>query len=320
MTLNINFAKNKGWNCPLPAPSWTTIGTVGTAGQMAAGHVLTAGSFPSAAVGANLSWYGLNALTDGSGNGRTLVNTPSVPLTGTDILGNTNSVYNFNGGSSHYLSSPDALFDPGDSDFTYGMWAYQTNWTTSNGFVCSQWNSDTNSRCFGIYTAADGIRIYGNSYGTSGGNLESIMATPSSGWIHLAVKYVASENKFYGYVNGILTSTLQLPAGLYQAAGNRDFRIASGRNTLYLTCWVDELFFAKYAFTDNDIAKIYARKYSHNQNITPVSQKWIFQAQNGSQTRELFDNIVDMQANDLYYDLSGEAATTQVSLRLANIY
>jgi hypothetical protein len=84
---------------------------------------------------------------------------------------------------------------------------------------------------------------------------------------------------------------------------------------------MDELFFAKYALTDNDIAKIYARKYSHNQNILPVSQKWIMQAQSsGGQTRELLDNIVDMLANDLYYDLSDESSTTQVSLRLANIY
>jgi hypothetical protein len=85
MALNINFAKGKGFNCPLPAPAFAPIGSVGVAGQIAAGHVLAAASFPSAAVGANLSWWNLSADgADASGNGKTL--TPAASPVYTDNL------------------------------------------------------------------------------------------------------------------------------------------------------------------------------------------------------------------------------------------
>jgi hypothetical protein len=222
-------------------------------------------------------------VNDDSGNARTLTNGGTTPFTGTDILGSVGCP-NFDG-STQYLQSTDSFFDPGDTDFTYGCWAYHSNWPAANGFVCSQWNGFSNARSFGIFAVTDGIKIYGNATGGSGGNLEAIMATPSSGWIHLGVKYVASENKFYGYVNGVSANTLQLPSGLYQASSNRDFRIASGITSLYLQCKIDEFFFCRTALTDNDILKIQSAKLAHNLNVPAINQSWLCQVQGNSQTR-----------------------------------
>ena len=127
----------------------------------------------------------------------------------------------------------------------------------------------------------------------------------------------------YLYIDSKLTGNGVLTGNLYSIGSTRRFNLGTYNNGAgqFYSGLIDEFFFCNgTAFTDNDIQKIYAAKYSHNKNISPVSQKWVFQGYNNGQTRELFDNIIDMQANDLYYDLSDEASTTQVSLRLANIY
>lgn len=319
MTLNINFAKNKGWNSPA-APAFTAIGSVGTAGQMAAGHVLTAASFPSAAVGANLSWYNLAANeSDASGNGRTLTPIGSPTYSGTDILGNTGCL-TLNG-SSQFVKITNSFFNPGDNDWFAAGWFYSSNWVTPTGgpSLFSQWDSGIKS--FYIQNDQASLYLY---LSTTGSDVITVRfpLTITTGWHHIALKYIASTNTIYLYVNGKQFSQYTLSSSLY-GSGTGTLMIGASDSVTPGNFWNGEIsnfIFARYAFTDNDIAKIYARKYSHNQNISPVSQTWIMKAQNGGQTRELLDNIVDMQANDLYYDLSGEASTTQVSLRLANIY
>jgi hypothetical protein len=326
MTLNINYAKNKGFNCPIAAPAFAPIGSVGTAGQMAAGHVLTNSSFPSAAIGSNLSYYHLTADgSDASANGRTLTATASPLWNGTDILGTAGClVLN---GSSQYLSGPnDAHFNPGNVDWSAGGWFY-ANWATMNATLFSNFVYTGNSyRSFQLNSQTTVFVIEGSTNGSSqSANALSMppLAPFGTTWLFIELKYIAAITTFMVYVNSKLWGQITLTGALYTVPVNTNFKLGSRDNgtDYFFNGKIDEFFFARYAMADNDIAKIYARKYSHNQNIAPVSQKWIMQAQSsGGQTRELLDNIVDQTANDLYYDLSGEASTTQVSLRLANIY
>ena len=321
MALNINFAKGKGFNCPLPAPAFAPIGSVGTAGQMAAGHVLEQASFPTSAF-AGTSFYNLTSTsTAGDGNtslGHTLTNNGTALFTGTGIFGLANSCMTLNG-SSQYLSSTDIHFDPGSNDFCMGCWLNKTSWADSTARILfNQWESgkvfrvyfDTNNALYGLVT----------SDGSTAQTMFSYSTASLTSWHHIAVKHTASSKTLSLYVDGRLVTSGVYTGSLYSAGGTRNFKLGSD-GTYFISGSIDEFFFCNgTAFTDNDIAKIYARKYSHGQNIAPVSQKWIFQGQSGGQTRELLDNIVDMQANDLYYDLSDEVSTTQVSLRLANIY
>ena len=297
---------------PTSAPSFTTIGTVGSAGQIAAGHVLASGSFPSAAVGANLSWYMMNALTDASGNGRSLTNPNSAPLTGGDIFGNTSN-FNFNG-SSHYLASTDPLFDPGNTNFTCGGWFNPTSWTAGYMFLAQR---DSASISWQIQVTANKLAVAASIDGTAVTYPILYDVTSFTGWHHVAIKYIASTHTFSMYIDGKLIGSGTIASNLWPAGTNRKFNIGSYQNGagLWYAGTMDEFFFCSgTAFSDNAIAKIYASKYSHNLGLTSLNQKWYFIGTNSGQTRELYDTIVDMQPNDLYYDLSDESSTTQVAM------
>ena len=143
MALNINFAKGKGFNCPLPAPAFAPIGSVGSAGQMAAGHVLEQASFPTAAF-AGTSFYNLlNANDINTTLAHTLTNNGTTPFTGTGILGLANSCMTLNG-SPQYLSSLDIHFDPATgsrANFSAGGWFYKSAWTTGVQCLFGQWEA-----------------------------------------------------------------------------------------------------------------------------------------------------------------------------------
>lgn len=326
MTLNINFAKNKGWNSPA-APAFAPIGSVGTAGQMAAGHELTAASFPSAAIGSNLSWWNLGSTADGSGNGRSLLNANTATFNATGILGDTNQAVNCSAsGNKHLYYNTDTFFSYTGADFVGGAW-FKADWQNiPDSGLFGDFNYDAgNYRSWSVnwsasakeiilYFSPDGNDVAGYTFNTG-------ITLASNTWNHIVLRYSVSAKTAYLYINGHVVFTASMAATLYQST-QKSFRLGGYSNGTHhtLTGSIDEFFFAKYMLTNNDLSKIYARKYSHNQNTPPVSQKWVFQGQNGGQTRELLDNIVDMQANDLYYDLSDESSTTQVSLRLANIY
>lgn len=326
MTLNINFAKNKGLTVVTPAPSFSTIGALGTAGQMAAGHVLTQSSFPTAAY-ANTSFY--NLTSDSTTNdintslGHNLTNNGTAVFNGTGILGLANSCVSLNG-TAQYLSSTDAHFDPGDADFAFGGWFKPTSWKPASQYsFVSQYDTPSKAS-FYVYLDSNGY-IYVAGYTTGVTIINAIIKDVStfSGFHHIAVRYTATLNLFELFIDGKNAASGSLGGNIQQVGANRKFNIGSYSNTGTL-CYpglIDEFFFCNgTAFTDNDIAKIFAAKYSHSLNVPSLQQKWVIQGYNGGQTRELFDNIIDMQPNDLYYDLSDEASTTQVSLRLANIY
>lgn len=321
---------------PLPSATFTTIGSVGTSGQINSGHQLVTSSFPSAAIGANLSWWMLNALTDGSGNGRTLTNNGATPLTGTDIFGATSN-FSFTAASSQYLSSSgmgttlDALFDPGPNDFAAGGWFNIPTYAASHMMFISQWNQ-TSSKCsfyLGSNVTYSGLLVVVSSDGIAA-NQQVIINYPyssiSSGYHHFAIRHIVSTKTFTLFIDGVAVVTGTYTGNLYAAgSGNRKFNIGSFDNGgvgQFLTGVCDKFFFYKGLLTDNDIMKIQSAKLSHNLNVPAINQNWLCQVQGNSQTRTLNSNdfVVDQTANDLYYDLSQEAPTAQACLRMTTLY
>jgi hypothetical protein len=299
------------------------IGSVGSAAQIAAGHELLAASFPSGAIGANLSWYNLPDVNDDSGNARTLTNNNAATF-GTDILGQSSKALSLASASSQYLSSTDALFNPGDNDFIIGAWLKPSNWagTGTAQMIWTQYSTAA-ANCKSWYLMLTGVGellLVGTTDGTTETTLTTFNVTALTGWNHVALRYSASLNTFYIYLNGKVVTQATIASGLFPSSAPR-FNVGSYNNGagLFFNGQMDELFFAKYAFTDNDIAKIYASKLTHSRTLSPISQDWKIDAQSvGGQNRDLFDVIVDKDANDLYFDLSDEVSTTQVELKLYN--
>jgi hypothetical protein len=291
------------------------IGNVGDLAQVRAGHVLAQGSFPSAAY-ASTSFFNLSSVsTINDGNttlAHNLTNNGTTLFDQVGIVGVDDQCPGFNG-TTQYLSSTDAHFNPGDSNFVIGFWVKPNSWVpASNQVIISQWQAAPN-QSFNFILATTGLVAI--SYSTDGTTSSSALAYDVStltGWHHFAIKYVASENKFYLYLDGILVTTGTLPSGLWQVA-SPSFRIAN-QGIYYFAGLIDEFFFCNgNAFTDDEISKIYSAKISHNRSLAANQQDWSVDATYAGITREISsDVIVDKDSNDLYWDLSSLPATATV--------
>lgn len=301
--------------------SLKTISTVGTAGQIAAGHVLVQNSFPSAAYAAT-SFYNMDSVNDENGSlAHNFTNNNATVFTGTGILGDANNALSLVAASSQYLSSSDAHFNPGDTDFSSGLWAYSTAWNgTSNQYLFANWESNQLSFAVVKSTVAYELNFFAQDAGSIVYIGKANVPQVPSGWNHIALTYIASTNTLNLYINSKLSTSLVMAAGL-KPSGTSSFRIGSVQLQAYFNGLIDEFFFCNgTAFSDNDIAKIYASKLTHSRTLSPVSQKWLMTGVSaGGQARELLDNIVDMDVDDLYFDLSDEISTTQAELKLYNI-
>jgi len=308
---------------PLVASVQKTIGSVGDADQVSAGHVLAQGSFPSAAY-ANTSFFNLTSVNDGNTSlAHNLTNNGTVLFDQIGIIGVDDQCAGFNG-SSQYLSSTDAHFDPGDSDFTCGGWFKISNWSIETPKVLfGQWDTTNNKRSFSV-DLVSGIRLRGSTTGADWVDVISTLVSSwdNNSWHHVAIKYIAASNTLYLYLDGILNTTNTLSTNLPATGTTRAFTIGI-QNILspvgYLDGNVDEFFFCNgNAFSDDEIWKVYAAKISHNAGLAPANQDWKAQIANGDFKRELIDYIVDIDENDLYVDLSGQSSTSTVKLDLFN--
>jgi hypothetical protein len=301
---------------PLVASVEKTVGATGSADQVSAGHVLAQGSFPSAAY-ANTSFFNLTSVNDGNTSlAHNLTNNGTVLFDQIGIMGVDDQCAGFNG-SSQYLSSTDAHFNPGDTNFTAGGWFKATS-IASIQTLFSQWNTAGAFRSFILFMTTTGFRTVCSTDGSGNTEVNYSYSLTASEWLHALLKYVASENTFYLYVNSVLIGSHVLPAGL-NPAGTPIFEL--GRNTggNYFIGLIDEFFFCNgNAFSDDEIWKVYAAKISHNAGLAPANQDWKSQIANGDFKRDLLDYIVDIDENDLYVDLSGQSSTSTVKLDLLN--
>jgi len=296
-----------------------TIGAVGVAAQINAGHVLTQYSFPSAAYAASkVAFYNLAGITDGYG-AHAFSNPNSAPFTGTGIVGDSNSCVAMTAASSHYLSSIADHFDPGDTDFTVGGWFNASSWTpVANKPLFSSGNAAGTDYIHLDLVATTGDLLL-NAY-TTGAEAKTFTYALGSGWVHIVLKYVAATNTFTLYVDGISKGDLVLSTGLGAIGGTR--RFALGANAALTQFWdgrVDEFFFCNgYAFTSDDILKVHAAKIVHSTYLIQTKQAWSGSVTVGDITQDLQDFVVDMDSTALYLDLSGQLTSAYVYLSLQN--
>ena len=296
--------------------SSTVVGNTGDLAQLRAGHVLAQGSFPSAAF-ANTSFFNLTSVsTVNDGNttlAHNLTNNGTTLFDQVGIMGVDDQCPGLNG-TTQYLSSSDAHFDPGDTDFTCGGWAYPTAALASIPSLFAQWNTAGAFRAFILFMTPSGFRLTASTDGTTNSESNFDYAVSLNIWVHVLLKYIASTNTFDLYVNGVYLASVTLVAGL-KLAGTPIFSIgASSTGGNYFTGRLDEFFFCKgNIFSDDEISKIYAAKISHNRQLAPNQQDWSIDATYAGITRRIEnDVIVDKDLNDLYLDCSGLTATTTI--------
>jgi len=305
----------------------TVVGSVGTSGQIAAGHILTTTEWPFTIAG-SLAFYNFSSSTTADNSGAlscssgtaacTLTATGSPTISATNIFGTTNAALSSNG-STQYLTSTDAFFNGGNSPFSAGGWFNSSNWSTSQGLL-GQMNS-ASDRSWSFQYSSGGLTIYAGATATSWDIQQTITySLTNNTWHHFAISYNGSA--FTAYVDGKAIGTVTPPSGL-RADSSPIFSIGqyyAGQESFLGS--IEDVFYVKnYAMTQDDIRKTFSYSWAHNKNIPVANQiltgNW-YRADSNIANQLTSSWVVNKTANTLYTDFSDIASTAYIDFSMTN--
>lgn len=288
--------------------------------QIAAGHALTADSFPFTSLTARAYFWNLNnALTDGSGNAKTLTNVASVPFTGLGLFGQAD-VPELNG-TTQYLSSADAALAVGDFDYAWGGW-FRAAWGAGSYGLISQQSTDSTGAFIRATTVDLDFRV------AIAATLEGILIPLASAgisqagaWYHIAG--AIKGRVMYLYVNGVQVASKILSAAPDAHQSVLQFGARRSTSTAdFFKGNISQAFFIKGAVSDADIRKLASARIDlSNTSVLAVNQKWAayHESEDGKVVNE-YDTgwLVDKKADKIYVDFGG-ASGNKVTLRLSDL-
>ncbi len=297
------------------------VGTIGSSGQIRAGHLLSEKSFGSLTV-ANRHYYNLvaDANDDSVNSAINLTNNGTTPFTGTDMFGVASAAASLDGTDDSF-SSTNAFFNPGDADFAFGGWFNAVDWTPGAlDFLISQSPSGSD-RGFGIQLSTLGVlTILTADSASNSFDVCQFSAASFTGFHHIVARYIAATNLWRLYVDGKLVASES--AGVAQRTTTATAFVVGARgttNTDFFAGIVREVFFQTGDVTDEDIRRLYAYQLTHSLNLDPQNQEWnasIFAAA----TVEDGDTwLVDKNnKSDVFVDFSELPSGAQVDLTCAS--
>jgi hypothetical protein len=311
--------------------SKSAVGSVGSAGQIVAGHTLAAEDFPSTA--GKIAFWSLSSASDNSAAASCasstacdLTNTATVTFASTGIAGAASSAASFNG-TTQTLSKSDAFLKVSTTDsYMAGGWFAPTSWTPAalQVFFSLEYDSSTNRSLYvGVGTTGQ-VSFQDSTDGTGAGAVaidSAPLAFSANSWHFIAVYYDGTNKRLVGFIDGKRVGSASLTKS--SVAANQLWRISGRFNALAspFSGLADEVFFLKSTTppTDDDIRKLWAAKLSHNRAIPIADQQWtgVYARSDNKIQNQLSDDwIVAQDDNNLWYDLSGLSSTSQVSLKL----
>jgi hypothetical protein len=302
------------------------VGSVGSANQIVAGHILSSKTF-AGLTASTVSWWNLAAnANDGSTNGRNLTNNNTVPFTGTNIHGTTNAAANLTDGSSHNFSSTDAHFNPGNSkSFALGGWVAFADWTPATEEpLASNYISGTDVG-FAIVLGTDGRVTF---YATNTSNVDDfILQGPVTGFTdgtfhHIVGVFDHANQTMKLFYDGKLVASRD--ATNQRSLTSSVFRIGRYSTNIYSTGRFQDFFFhnsgaSSGALTDEQVRRIYAYRIDHSAAVASAKQRW-----SASIVTTITDRsegwLVDQSDTDsVFVDFSSLASTDQVELTLEHM-
>ena len=300
------------------------VGSVGSASQIKAGHILAAASFPSAMAASKASFFNLAAdALDDSANARDLTNNGSTAFTGTNIFGGANLAANLDG-ANDYFSSTNAHFNPGNGKpWACGGWFKLADWTPSAYVsLMAQWSSNSD-RVFNLNIGPSGALEFQATNAASTTDAAITITNPgftNGTWHHIVALFDYVASSFKVFIDGKLSASTYLANT--RAASSPSFTFGKdGGVGAYLDADIEDCFFVNdYLLTDADIRKLYASKLTHGANVAAANQDWKFLLGSGVQKVPSSSPVVDQtDSNTLYADFSDLDASETVDMALLDM-
>jgi hypothetical protein len=292
------------------------VGSVGSASQIKAGHILEGASFPSSMTASKGSFYNLAADgDDDSGNARTLTNNGSTAFTGTNIFGTSNAAANLDGVNDNF-SSTSSHFNPGNGkSWAVGGWFKANDWTPAGVQDLVSNIASGADRGFAIQLQSDGrIEFQATN---SASSYDTTLTVPSPGftdgtWQHFAMVYDFSTTTLKAYINGkiaassALANTRSVTSSIFRVGAEQSVAAA------FFAGAVQEVFFVNdHLLTDADIRKIVSSKITHNAAIDAKNQDWKFILGSGVQKHPSWQPVVDQSSQTILYADFGDLDSTE---------
>lgn len=239
-----------------------SIGTVGSAGQLATYGGLSESDFSNGAT--ERSHYPLNSnASDGSTNGRTLTATGSPSYIGVGFFGRENVVKISSGNILYGASSSFFSVNTGTTAFSCGGWVKLDDWGSSaNKNIFSLHNSTNTALAFDLYEQDSSIKVQGNA----GVITSSVINWEKGSWHHIAITANGS-NVYKLYLDGQLAAT-----GTFVTTGTlstNDFVIGAQRNAGTVNpapgLYQDIFFTNPTQLTDSQINVLYSKRFKGQQ-------------------------------------------------------
>ena len=301
-------------------------GASSTNNQLAGGHILTNDSFPCSdpTTGNKVIYWNLAAdSNDDSGNSVNLTNNGTTPFTGSNIFGTASACADLDGTDDTFTSSSTELA-LGDRDQSMGIWISWDKWDTGEAGVIGQWNTATADRSIAINYGTTNVKVITSTDGTSGAGFVETNYThdfTSGSWHHLAIVYRANTNKVTLFIDGVAQSTIHDAGGAIHSPGTPVFSIGNLPGGLFKAGRVQDAFFAQFALSDEDIAKIASSKITLTGTAAAVgcdNQIWeaTFQREDSQVKNTLNEGWLLDKKDDCIYADFGTPSADCITLKL----
>jgi len=125
------------------------------------------------------------------------------------ILGSANSATALDG-STNYMFSTDAFYNPGDTDFTMGGWFYYANWASGAATQVLMNIGDPANIGFQLLTVASStvLRFYTPTGAATQSSIDVTHGFSNNTWHHIAVKYRGTPDTWDYYLDGVKVASV----------------------------------------------------------------------------------------------------------------
>ena len=304
------------------------IGTPGSTGQIAMGHVLDARSFRTTLTGSTLSIYKLRNDANDSNGTRHLTNDNTALFTGTNILGEVNKAANLNGTNQRFRVT-DAFFNVGDSDFFACVRVKTASWTSGSDVIMSQLLSGVGAvgnPGWQLQKNANNVKLSVPDSTTTTAIIYTIDTSTysASSWHSFMVAYRASDNQWFLYIDGALAASGNTSfANITQTSGIFVLGADEYTSPTGSACWTGEMEDAAFGliFPDAEEARRYhAYRIDHNAVVLPEKQKWSATVFSRTATEDNTSWLVDkVDSNSTFVDFFNQSLTDSVELWMEDL-
>lgn len=251
------------------------LGTVGSSGQIIAGHILSTKTWPTALVQATQLAY-WNLAANGNDNGPQGVNlsggTPPT-FTAANIFGTSSAAAAFNGSTQFYTNTTQSYLNPTAKSFLVGGRFNGTSWAAGPTLISQASAGGDRSWLLGVNASGNPTFFATNTAGAWDTALTAPVVLTTGVYHDIAGHYNTTTGVMTIYVDG--KPVASATQATIRASTTNTFLVGKDYSGDFFTGSMQDLYFiSNYLMTDTDVQKIFSYRLDHAAGVLTKNQEW----------------------------------------------